>query len=295
MDPRDAGAGHFADGPRDRERPAETGVGVDEKRQLRRARDPARVFEDVTQRCNAKVRQRERHVGHAGAGEIDRLEARMLGETCAVGVDRPGDLQRPLRFDRRAKTSAWDVRGHGGMLKDCGGEGKNCRRSLVRNSLLVFVSVISMFVVACDAVAADEVRRPNILIITVDDMSCDSLGAFGSKLPDTSPNIDRFAAESLRFRYAHVHTGACAPSRNAILSGRYPHNNGVEGFYQVRNINYPVMADLMRGGGYFVAIRHKVAHSTPYHPYKWDLVLDQAPDGTRPHGKDPASYGASTR
>src|SRR5688572_8886355 len=79
--------------------------------------------------------------------------------------------------------------------------------------------------------------KPNILLLTVDDMSCDSIGAFGCKLPDTSPNIDRLAAEGLRFAHAHVHTGACAPSRNAILSGRYPHNNGVEGFYQVRNIN----------------------------------------------------------
>jgi len=137
--------------------------------------------------------------------------------------------------------------------------------------------------------------RPNILLVTVDDLSCDSIGAFGCKLPGTSPNVDQLAAEGLRFAYAHVHTGACAPSRNAILSGRYPHNNGVEGFYQVRNINYPVMADLMRVGGYFVGIRHKVSHSTPYHPYQWDQVLDQAPDGTRRHGKDAASYGESVR
>ena len=128
---------------------------------------------------------------------------------------------------------------------------------------------------AAPTAATAPTSRPNILLLTVDDMSCDSIGAFGCKLPQTSPNVDRLAAQGLRFRYAHVHTGACAPSRNAMLSGRYPHNNGVEGFYQVRNIDYPVMADLMRGGGYFVAIRHKVAHSTPYHPYEWDLVLDQ--------------------
>ena len=145
------------------------------------------------------------------------------------------------------------------------------------------------------AVGRAESAKPNILFITVDDMSCDSIGAFGCKLAGTSPNVDRLAREGLRFRYAHVHTGACMPSRNAMLSGRYPHNNGVEGFYQVRNINFPVMADLMRGGGYFVGIRHKVGHSTPYHPYQWDLVLDQAPDGTRAHAKDPASYGVSTR
>src|SRR5688500_11290379 len=142
---------------------------------------------------------------------------------------------------------------------------------------------------------AGAAAKPNILLLTVDDMSCDSLGAFGCKLPDTSPNVDRLAGEGVRFKYAHVQTAACMPSRNAMLSGRYPHNNGVEGFYQVRGISYPVMADLMRAGGYFVAIRHKVGHSTPYHPYEWDMVLDQAADGARPQPKDPASYGHSTR
>src|SRR5688572_15019251 len=138
--------------------------------------------------------------------------------------------------------------------------------------------------------------KPNILLLTVDDMSADSIGAFGAKLADTSPNVDRLAGEGIRFKHAHVQTAACMPSRNAMLSGRYPHNNRVEGFYQVRDITYPVMVDLLHGGGYFVAIRHKVGHSTPYTPYKWDLVLDQAPDGgRRPHGKEPASYGASTR
>ncbi len=63
------------------------------------------------------------------------------------------------------------------------------------------------------------------------------------------------------------------PSRNALYSGRYPHNNGVEGFYQVTNPGYPVMTDIMKSAGYFTAIRHKVGHSTPYAPYAWDLVL----------------------
>ena len=76
------------------------------------------------------------------------------------------------------------------------------------------------------AVAADApVDKPNLLIITVDDMSCDSVGAFGCKLPDTSPNIDRLAAQGLRFDRAHVQVGNCMPSRNVMWSGRYPHNN----------------------------------------------------------------------
>lgn len=139
-------------------------------------------------------------------------------------------------------------------------------------------------------------EKRNLLIITVDDMSADSIGAFGCKLPDTTPNIDRLAAGGLRFRRAHVQVGNCMPSRNVMWSGRYPHNNGVEGFYQVRNPGYPVLADLMQNAGYYTAIRHKVSHSTPYSPYPaWDLILDDLPDGTKAHVKDPVSYGVSTK
>lgn len=137
-------------------------------------------------------------------------------------------------------------------------------------------------------------KRLNLLLITVDDMSADSIGAFGCKLADTTPNIDRLAKEGLRFTHAHVQVGNCMPSRNVMWSGRYPHNNGVEGFYQVKDPQYPVLVDLMKEAGYFTAIRHKVSHSTPYHPYPWDLVLDTLPDGSKAHVKDPASYGVST-
>ncbi len=140
--------------------------------------------------------------------------------------------------------------------------------------------------------AAEE--RPNLLIITVDDMSADSIGAFDCKLPGTSPTIDPLAKEGLRFRYAHVQVGNCMPSRNVMWSGRYPHNNRVEGFYQVKDPGYPVLADLMKNAGYFTAIRGKVSHSTPYSPYGWDLVLDNLP-GAAAHPKDPASYGGSTK
>ena len=106
-------------------------------------------------------------------------------------------------------------------------------------------------------------ERLNVLVITADDMSCDSVGVYGCRLKDTTPNMDRLAAASLRFNHAFVQVGNCMPSRNVMFSGRYPHNNGVEGFYQVRN-TYPVMADLMKAAGYYTGIRHKVTHSTPW-------------------------------
>jgi N-sulfoglucosamine sulfohydrolase len=139
-------------------------------------------------------------------------------------------------------------------------------------------------------------ERPNVLLLTMDDLSCDSVGAFGCRLKDTTPNIDRLAGESLRFAHAHVQVGNCMPSRNVMFSGRYPHTNRVEGFYQVRNPGYPVLADLLKEAGYFTGIRGKVPHSTPYSPYPaWDLVLDTLPGGQPAQAKNVESYYLSTQ
>ena len=144
------------------------------------------------------------------------------------------------------------------------------------------------------AVALPAADRPNILLLTVDDMSCDSVGVYGCKLPGTTPHMDRLAAQSLRFAHAHTTVGNCMPCRNGMFSGLHSHNNKVEGFYQVKNPGWPHLVDLMKAGGYFTGIRGKVSHSSPYQPFAWDAILDTLPDGTKAHIKDVQSYGAAT-
>lgn len=158
--------------------------------------------------------------------------------------------------------------------------------------LCLAVVVLSGLSGRVSAVSAAE-ARPNFLIVTVDDMNCDSVGAFGCRLPGTTPSIDRLAESGMRFRYAHVQTGSCFPSRNVMFSGRYSHNTGVEGFYQVKEASYPHLVDAMQGAGYFVAIRGKVSHSTPYQPYHWDADLTVI-DGEKQHTKNARSYYLST-
>lgn len=153
---------------------------------------------------------------------------------------------------------------------------------------------IAVFVIVIAAGVAYSAERPNILLITVDDMNCDSMGAFGCELDGIAPHMDQLAGSALRFAYAHVQVANCFPSRNVMWSGRYPHQTGVEGFYQVRNASYPHLVDVMKDAGYFTAIRGKVSHSTPYLPYAWDLVLDKLPNGQQAHIKDVESYGVST-
>ena len=161
--------------------------------------------------------------------------------------------------------------------------------------LVSFLALCLTLVVACHAARA-ATARPNVLFITMDDMSCDSVGIYGCKVPGTTPNMDKLAAQCLRFTYAHSQVGNCMPTRNVIASGRYPHNNRVEGFYEVRNPGYNTLSDFMKAGGYFTGIRGKVSHSTPYSPYPgWDVVLDTLPDGSQAHPKNVASYYASAK
>ncbi len=158
-----------------------------------------------------------------------------------------------------------------------------------------WLCVVPLIVLTTSVKGADDQRRPNVLIITVDDMSADSLGVFGCQLADTSPNIDAFARESLRFNHAHVQVGNCMPGRNIMWSGMFSHANGVEGFVQNPNADYPVLCDLAKSAGYFAAIRGKVSHSTPYTPYAWDAVLDASAAGRKWHIKEAKGYGESTR
>jgi N-sulfoglucosamine sulfohydrolase len=155
----------------------------------------------------------------------------------------------------------------------------------------LWVSTLLFFSVA----TLSSAERPNVLIVTVDDMSADSLGAYGCKLADTSPNIDRFSQTAYRFNHAHSQVGNCMPGRNIMWSGLLSHVNGVEGFVQNKNPDYPVLCDLAKAAGYFAAIRGKVAHSTPYTPYAWDADLDTAANGKKRHIKDARSYGDSAR
>lgn len=137
-------------------------------------------------------------------------------------------------------------------------------------------------------------NRLNLLLVTVDDMSCDSVGVYGCKLEGTTPTMDRLASQSLRFEHAHVTVGNCNPCRNVMFSGLISHNNKVEGFYKVPDPGWPHMVDLLQGSGYYTGIHGKVSHSSPYQPYAWDDDLTISPTGKKAHIKDAKAYGAST-
>jgi len=67
----------------------------------------------------------------------------------------------------------------------------------------------------------------NVFVIDVDSLRQDHVGAYGYAR-STTPNIDAFAEDAVRFDRAYVANSPCMPSRAALLSGRYGVSNGVE-------------------------------------------------------------------
>ncbi|HPA21231.1 MAG TPA: sulfatase [Verrucomicrobiae bacterium] len=69
-------------------------------------------------------------------------------------------------------------------------------------------------------------ERPNVVFILTDDQRWDAMGCAGHPYLKT-PNIDRLAAEGLRFKNHFCTTSLCSPSRASILSGLYAHSHGI--------------------------------------------------------------------
>lgn len=114
--------------------------------------------------------------------------------------------------------------------------------------------------------------RTNILLITVDDLNWDSLGVTGSPVRDISPNVDRLAREGVRFSRAHVTVAICQPSRNVLMTGRYPQNTGAMGFEEIRR-DVPTLVEALARGGYYTGLMAKTGHVVPSRAAAWREIV----------------------
>jgi arylsulfatase A len=90
--------------------------------------------------------------------------------------------------------------------------------------LLAMLACLSICFARRDLSAAEPnstKRKPNVVLIVIDDLGWADLGCYGSKYYRT-PNIDRLAAEGLRFTQAYAACPVCSPTRTALLTGKYP-------------------------------------------------------------------------
>ena len=113
--------------------------------------------------------------------------------------------------------------------------------------------------------------KRNILLIIADDLGR-TLGCYGDTRVPT-PNIDRLAAEGVKFDHAFTSTASCSGSRSVIYTGLHTHQNGQYGlqqdFHHFITFDYVDTAPkVFNEFGYLTAIVGKV-HVGPDHVYPW--------------------------
>ena len=92
-----------------------------------------------------------------------------------------------------------------------------------RRRRLLGTCVAALLALAATAATAEQ---PNFVVIFADDLGYGDLGAYGSTTIRT-PNLDRMAAEGMRFTDFYATAPFCSPSRASLLTGRYPVRAGV--------------------------------------------------------------------
>jgi arylsulfatase A-like enzyme len=116
--------------------------------------------------------------------------------------------------------------------------------------LLGVLAVLALLGRPCIAAS----RPPNIIFILADDLGYGDLGCYGQKNIQT-PQLDRLAAEGIRFTQAYAGSTVCAPSRSVLMTGQHTGHTRIRG-----NARYPLedsdvtVAEVLKSTGYRTAL-----------------------------------------
>jgi iduronate 2-sulfatase len=145
------------------------------------------------------------------------------------------------------------------------------------------------------AIQAAPSKRPNVLFIAVDDLR-PTFGCYGNPAI-LSPNLDRLAAEGMRFDRAYCQQAVCAPSRVSLLSGTRPDTTRIYDLQTPLRKNMPDVVTLpqyLRQNGYETVALGKIYHHVQDDPEGWS-VKPWVPPGTwtgKASYLEPASHQA---
>ncbi|MEI6357380.1 MAG: sulfatase-like hydrolase/transferase, partial [Verrucomicrobiota bacterium] len=136
--------------------------------------------------------------------------------------------------------------------------------------VLLRVGALVGLVISAEAAA----KRPNILFIMTDDHAAHAISAYGSTV-NTTPNMDRLAAQGLRLGRCYAVNSICTPSRATILTGQYSHKNGVPVFNHLDPASVTVAHRLQQAGYHTAMLGKWHLGSEPQGFDHWNILPGQ--------------------
>lgn len=119
--------------------------------------------------------------------------------------------------------------------------------------------------------AGPERLRSNVLWISAEDIS-PTLGCYGDRYA-TTPNLDKFAAQGVRYENAFTHAPVCAPARSGLITGMYPTTIGTT-WMRCRGVPPPearCFPEYLRAAGYFCTNNSKTDYQFAAPRSAWDI------------------------
>lgn len=120
--------------------------------------------------------------------------------------------------------------------------------------------------------SAQEKPKPNVLLISLDDLN-DWIEPMGGHPQTITPNLSSFAKQSVLFKNAYCASPSCNPSRTAIMTGKAPYTTGVYTNPQIwRHLlpNEITLPEHFQNAGYWTGGAGKLYHNNMPDPQSWD-------------------------
>ena len=168
----------------------------------------------------------------------------------------------------------------------------------LRVTIFVFLSLVIAF-----DLGAEETARPNIVFILADDLGYGDVSCYNNEAKVQTPNLDKLAAQGMRFTDAHSPSTVCTPTRYSLLTGRMCFRTGYRGVFT--GVGGPclieperlTLPELLKANGYATAMFGKwhvgvTAYSSEGQPiHKNGLKGVEQVDFSRPFDGGPLDQG----
>ncbi|MDH3255103.1 MAG: sulfatase [Acidobacteriota bacterium] len=151
-------------------------------------------------------------------------------------------------------------------------------RKLVRTRIMMLVTLVTLTVTTPGSFAARRFQRPNVLLVTIDDLSTD-LSIYRNR-EVVSPHFKRLASRSMRFDRAYTQFPTCNPSRTSMLTGLRPGTTGILDntvFFRTLLPDVVTLPQFFRQRGYFTMNIGKTFHGVGDKSWddlsSWDISI----------------------